>query len=336
MTALKLVGAHGSPYSRKMRSLLRYRHIPYQWILRRSKQDIAIPKMKVDLIPILVFPDGEAMIDSTPMIQRLEKDYSARSVIPADPALAFLDALLEDFADEWLTKAMFHYRWTYKPDIAKASVLLPLAHDPSMPDDQLEQLSKFISERQIGRLGLVGSNEGTGAVIENCYRQLLGAMDEVLHNRPFIMGEKPGASDFGLFGQLAQLVLFEPTSGALALEHSPRLVAWCDNMEDLSGVPDDAVWLTREQAKDALTGLLELCGAYYAPFLLANMEALEAGEQEVHCEVAGQHWQQGAFPYQGKCLQALREAYAALNADDQQFIDGVLAETGCESLFEEI
>ena len=48
---------------------------------------------------------------------------------PADPALAFLNYLLEDYADEWLTKAMFHYRWHYPADIALAGEVLPRWRD---------------------------------------------------------------------------------------------------------------------------------------------------------------------------------------------------------------
>ncbi len=59
MTPLKLVGGFGSPYSRKMRAVLRFRRIPFTWILRGSPDDVGIPEVPVALIPVLVFPgDG--------------------------------------------------------------------------------------------------------------------------------------------------------------------------------------------------------------------------------------------------------------------------------------
>ena len=39
------------------------------------------------------------------------------------------------------------------------------------------------------------------------------------------------------------------------------------------------------------------------------------------------------FGYQGKCLQWLREAYAALSDADRGSVDAVLDGTGCERLF---
>ncbi len=88
-----------------------------------------LPQPRVQLLPQLLLPgpDGtlEARTDSTPLIRELEQRYAGRSVIPPDGALAFIDALLEDYADEWLTKAMFHYRWAFAPDIANAAAILP-------------------------------------------------------------------------------------------------------------------------------------------------------------------------------------------------------------------
>ena len=335
---LKIVGAPGSPYSRKLRAVLRYRRIPHHWVLRNSRDDRGIPEVPVALIPVLVLP-GEAgapptaAIDSTPLIRRLEEIYPERSVIPTDPALAFVDALIEDYADEWVTKAMFHYRWAFAADVSKAAALLPRWHRVDVPDDRVSALSEMISERQIERLWVVGSNETTGPVIEASYRRLLELLDAHLAARPFVLGGRPGSADFGLFGQLTQLALFDPTPAALALELAPRVVAWVQVVEDLSGrEASEADWTPRDAVSETLRALLAEVGRVYAPFLIANAEALERGAERVECTIDGRKWVQQPFPYQGKCLRALREGFAALAADDREFVDALLAGTGCEAL----
>ena len=69
----------------------------------------------------------------------------------------------------------------------------------------------MFAERQVGRLGVVGSNEVTAPVIEDSYRRLLRLLDAHLTDSRFVLGGRPAASDFGLFGQLTQLAGFDPT-----------------------------------------------------------------------------------------------------------------------------
>ncbi len=340
MKPLKLVGGYGSPYSRKMRAVLRFRRIPFTWILRGSKEDVGIPVVPVALIPVLVFPGedskpDEAMIDSTFEIKRLERMFAERSTVPRDPALAFLQELLEDYGDEWLTKPMFHYRWNYAADIRKASHVLPLDRDYNLPPDTLAKASKFIAERQISRLGVVGSNEVTKPVIEDSYRRLLKLVDDHLAagNR-FLMGARPGVGDFGLFGQLTQLVHFDPTPAAIAAAETPRVVSWVSHLEDLSSIEvDDAAWIERGAIGHTLRAFFVEMGRVYAPFLIANARALKAKADKVECEIDGRPWVQRPFPYQGKCLGWLCESYAALSHSDRRFVDSILAGTGAEQIF---
>jgi glutathione S-transferase len=340
MTPLKLVGGFGSPYSRKMRAVLRFRRIPFIWIMRGSPDDVGIPEVPVALIPVLVFPGeagraDEAMIDSTFQIKRLEQMFHARSIIPPDPALAFFDALLEDYADEWLTKPMFHYRWKYAADIQKASHVLALDRNPLMSPDMLAKTSRFIADRQIERLRVVGSNDVTTPVIEASYRRLLGLLDaHLVAGRRFLMGARPGASDFALFGQLSQLAHFDPTPAAIAAAEAPRAVSWVSHLDDLSSFDvDDGGWSPREGAVTSLTPFLIEIGRVYAPFLLANARALSSRASEVRCEIDGLPWVQQPFPYQGKCLKWLRDDREALSAADRKFVDTALESTGADAIF---
>jgi len=148
------------------------------------------------------------------------------------------------------------------------------------------------------------------------------------------MGQRPGTSDFGLYGQLTQLAGFDPTPAAITLELAPRILAWVDVVEDLSGLElESRPWIGRDAVPATLRALLAEVGRVYAPFLLANADALARGAERVECTIDGQPWVQTPFPYQGKCLGWLRERHAALAPDDRAVVDGLLAGTGCEKLF---
>jgi glutathione S-transferase len=333
--SLQLVGAYGSPYSRKMRAVLRFRRLPFRWIVRGSEADVGIPPVPVNLIPVLVLPGNEVMIDSTFQIRRLEALHADRAIIPPDPPLVFLDALVEDYADEWVTKPMFHYRWSFAPDIARASRVLPLDARLALDPAAHARAAEAFARRQIDRLAVVGSNPTTAPVIEASYRRLLALLDARLAATPFLFGRRPASADFGLFGQLSQLTQFDPTPAAIAVDVAPRAIAWVNRMEDLSSLEvDEGAWADRDAVATGLRALLAEVGRTYGPFLVANAAALAAGAAEVVCEIDGTRWVQKPFPYQGKCLRWLREAHAALAPADRRWVDGALAGSGCERLLE--
>jgi glutathione S-transferase len=337
---LHLIGGTGSPYTRKMIGLLRYRHIPYTitWADPAGTLDaMGIEKPKPTFLPTFLFDDAngglKAQCDSTPIIRRLETMHYDRSVLPSDPALAFIDYLIEDFGDEWCTKYMFHYRWHPEADADNAGTLLPLGMGVSLATELHMQFKKVFSERQIGRLYVVGSNDTTAPVIDASYRRFLLAMENHLSQQPFMLGNRPGAGDFALYGQLTQLVGFDPTSRAIAHEISPRTVAWVDLMEDQSGLePVEDDWNSPDELPETLRGILDEVGRVYVPALLANAKAVQAGEKTWEDEIDGATWTQQKFPYQAKCLGWINEHYRALDDDARARVDALLAGTGCEAM----
>ena len=334
---LRIRGVHGSPYSMKMRAVLRYRQIPFKWVPQGSKWDDLPP---FPLIPAIAFPDAtgaytDTMIDSSPLIMRLEGMYSERSLVPTDAVVAFIDYLLEDYADEWVTKQMYHYRWYYSDAIDKAGKLLPLDSDQHMPTETLSRFSDYITERQIGRRALVGSTEENKPAIEESFYRLLDMMQAHLEVAPFLLGDRPGRGDLALYGQMTELLRWDPESVRIGIERAPRMVHWVERADDLSwwDVEGDNGWVTRDTIHPTTLALLPEIGLTYAPFLLANEAAMEAGAETFSCVIDGHPYSQGTFVYQRKCLKWIREEYAKLTTDDRRAVDALLAGTGCEILF---
>ena len=342
MKNIIIKGAPGSPYTRKMLSICRYRRIPYEFIIsgldgKGIMPTNHLPSAKIQLLPTVYFNKRKGkldpLIDSTFILRKLETIYKTRSIIPTNPVLNFLNYILEDFADEWLTKATFHYRWTYKKDIEKAGSTLSRWTSLTDTDDQILSIKKNIINRQVSRLKVVGSNNTTAKIIENSYIRVLRLMCNHMNNYPYIFGERPSSSDFAIFGQFSQLVLFDPTSMAIADRIASRVVAWTGIMEDMSGMQvSDKDWIKNINNNFSLKKIFCEVGKVYAPILLANAEAINKGKSEVICFIDNKRWRQDPFAYQLKCLNWIREEYKKMSKDSKIKVDSFLEGSGCEVL----
>eukprot|EP01043_Picozoa_sp_COSAG02_P052122 COSAG02_NODE_5573_length_4221_cov_5.669335_2_plen_390_part_00 len=220
--------AGGSPYTQKMLAVLRFYRLPHRYITGEARQGLVasgIAPPRPQLAPTFYFKD-EPMVDSTPIIARLEEGVGTRSLVPPTGAMAFLSRLIEDFGDEWVTKMMYHYRWDLDTDQQKASEFLMLSSNPALPARVLQERSKWIRERQTSRMDFVGSNVVTKPVIEGDFQRLVQLLDSHLaeSGRAFLFGERPSVADYGLFGQLSQLYRVENTSRVVMESISMRVV----------------------------------------------------------------------------------------------------------------
>ena len=92
-----------------------------------------------------------------------------------------------------------------------------------MSDERIAPVQQMIGDRQIGRLGVVGSNDVTAEVIEASYASFLDAFDAQLQRSRFLFGRRPASSDFAIMGQLTCLALFDPTPCAITAERADSL-----------------------------------------------------------------------------------------------------------------
>ncbi len=323
-----LHGIGPSPYSVKMRALLRYRRIPFVWIGTGDPRAAAVAASLPPVIPVLTFPDGRVMNDSTSLAYALEREHPGRrSIIPDDPVQAYLSDLFEDFGDEWVTKIMFHYRWFYEADRKFAQAWVVTSRDPVMAEKERRAAMQGFNDRQVGRMAMVGCTDQNRPILEESYRLILDTLDRHLRTKPFLFGSRPSLADFGLYGQ-QQILSVDPTPMAEMRERAIDVYCWLLRLDDASGV--EGTWnAPQEPLPDTLKTLLRHLGETYLPFLAANTKALQAGASEVTLEMQGKAYTQAPFRYQGKCHDALRKKLAALAPDVRRRLDPVLDEADC-------
>lgn len=318
----RIFGNELSPYSVKVRSYFRYKGIPHEWIVRSARTEEEFARhARLPLIPLVVSPEGSSLQDSTPILEKMEAVFPDPALQPSDPVTAFLSALLEEYADEWLNKAMFHYRWFYEPDQAVASERLARS---LMPDVDPAQGALMIQARMIPRLKFVGSREETKDVIEDSYRTLLRHLETHLAIRPYVFGGRPALADFGLAGQLYELAI-DPTPGAILRQEAPTVARWVERMLSPTGEGPFEDWSALAPTLEPL--LREEVGQRFVPWTLANAAALAAGEETFSVEIAGRAFSQETQKYHARSLAALRARHAAVGVCDP--LEAVLETAGC-------
>jgi glutathione S-transferase len=176
----RIFGAEVSPYSVKVRSVLPLQADPARVDRARSASTAEYQKYaKLPIIPLLVSPEGEAMQDSTPILEQIEQRFPEPSIHPEDPIAAFVSALLEEFGDEWGNKWMFHYRWAREADQISASERIGEAMSGAS-GDALKPVAAGIRERMIGRVWFVGSNAQTAPQIEQSFKDAVAQIEKHL------------------------------------------------------------------------------------------------------------------------------------------------------------
>jgi len=321
----RIYGGELSPYSVKVRSYFRYKDIPHEWIVRSADKMEEFEKhAKLPLIPLVVTPEDEGIQDSTAIIERMEALFPEPSIHPADPALRFLSALVEEFGDEWALKWMFHLRWWREVDRKSGAERIARMQFPDLDDAALESAVAMISDRMVGRLGFVGSSEQNVPIIEPSYRRGLELFDAHLASRPYAFGARPSFGDLALWGQLYQL-WSDPTAGGIMKGGFPNVTAYAERGLEPKSEGDFEAWDTL--APTMLPILGELVGAYFLPWATANAEAVEKGEETFTVELPGGSFTQGAQKFNAKTLAAVKAKYAA--TEDKSALDPILQQTGC-------
>ena len=83
---LRLFGSELSPYSVKVRSYLRFKRLPHDWVVRDSSTLAEFQRhARLPLIPLVLAPDGTAMQDSKARLRSPEMKRASEWSLQRDP-----------------------------------------------------------------------------------------------------------------------------------------------------------------------------------------------------------------------------------------------------------
>lgn len=329
-TGYRLFGTETSPFSIKVRSYLRYKKLPFDWVAKGfGTEDEFKSLARSDALPMLVSPNGGISHDSSLILSRIEAACKTPPATPEDPACQALAVLLEDYADEWLNKAMFHYRWGDTKSAKAAATRQAAQLFAGYEVEGLADIEKSIAKSMSGRLKNIGLSKKNGQIVETSFERFLSLLNAHLEHHLFLFGGHPSLADFALAGQLIQLLMDEK-SGNLIREKAPFVSAWCEFMEDpRPGAPFEDF----NAVKETLLPLIrdEVAETYIA-WALSNEASIAKKRKTCEADMAGETFKQNVQHHTARSFDAVKAAFAATPAHEG--LDAFLDEAGLGEVFD--
>ena len=273
----RLFGAETSAYSTKMRSYLSYKAFAFDWVPRTQESEDELQRVsRFATLPVLVAPSGFAVHDTTPLIEALEADSPEPSATPSDPALAFLASVLEEYADVWLAKAVFHYRWGRRRDQKIAAQRAVEEYYTLSPPEDRKASEERAIETMTSQLRLMQVDGELGEVVEKSFKKFVKLLDDHLRRHLFIFGERPSVADFAIAGQLIQM-LKDPTPAKIIEKDGQFLIRWCDFM---SAPTASGPFASLGDLRETLGPLFcDDLAVFFLPWAAENLESSLAGAE---------------------------------------------------------
>lgn len=277
-----------SPYSIKAAATLGYAGIPC-----RVKHENLVNRYAVlqrltgqTMVPVLRRDDW-AINDST-RIARWAEGQSERALVPEREGMEAVCWLLEEFADEWITRWMVFSRWCNDADARAAAREIGGEMTCGLPvvDRPLGRLASRMIKAQLGR---GGARESNRVALEQSRDRILQALEGYFDATDgYLFGGEPTAADFALYGQLEQYRR-DPT-GEDRMQVYPAISEWLDAVDRMR-VPHPVVAIRHgaEMELDKLRPLFgEMFGTYWRVIVAmhrARSEGLSRDDGPVRVEL---------------------------------------------------
>ena len=322
-----LHGSKRSYFTAKVENILHYLRIPHEFVEKQPHiGDELETRAGTGAVPVLHTPDDWVLADSTP-IARLLSDRSRQGpIVPTTPRQRAAALLLEDWLDEWFPRAAIYTRWNFDESvealpgsfIAEMSFGKPFhALDASeraqiqpMLDAALQELAPFRDMMTNQILVIGNATTELGGDIMDWFGVFLDDMATHLEQHAYLLGARPCVADFVLSGSFAAHFANDLWPRKYISKRQPVMLEWAERLWNAEA--GDETWLADDALPDTLAPLLAEIGRHFAPYLCANRDALDAGEEDFELDLGHGQRTFGVNRYRELCRLDVRDELLAL------------------------
>jgi len=270
-----------SPYSDKIRALLRYKRIPFVEHTENLETRFTVLQARTGktMVPVLITPDDQALNDSTAIAREMEKRHPAPATRWDDASMDAIAMLLEDYADEWLVRIMLASRWYHAADAAQNAAIIATGMTHGLFGIDFQRAAKDFPP------GIVSTVPKMGATPENAegwyamVPRILAAMEAVLDHSPFVTGSRPHLCDFAFYGMINQMRR-DPTGYGWISGGPKAVLTWLERLE--TACKEGGASSGGEPLSDAncLVPLVREAAQTYFRMSAANARAVDTGSKD--------------------------------------------------------
>jgi hypothetical protein len=238
--------------------------------------------------------------DSTSLARDLDQHQYRHEVplLPEQPGLAFICQLIDEAFDEFGLYMVHHNRWVTSASTNVMGAVTSAEAGKVLPFGVNKTMARKLPARQVRRCPYLfsvapagfdaGVNEAltplaradfpaTHDLLDTAWRQYLAAMEHILQQQPYLLGERFTLADASAYGQLS-MNLIDGRAAELLEELAPVTYRWlCDIRDGRHIGSRGELFLS-----DALQPLLTVISETFVPLMQQNATAytaaLEGGE----------------------------------------------------------
>jgi glutathione S-transferase len=330
MSVHTVYGYELSYFTRKVEAALQLKGVPHRRASKTLWRRWNIERLAgTHQVPVVRTPAGQYLFDSTPILSHLDTlNIGAR--LHDEGARGILIRIVEEWLDEWLPRAVIHYRWNLSECAEPASMAIAKETLPCAP--------RFVQRRIAGHIATWGKRACRALGVDTPHQQaaaeeevvrLFDALEAQLGVTPFAMGDRPTAVDATLLGGLRAHFLNDPAPRRL-LSTYPRILTWAKRA---TAEPQEGALPCFPQTTGFGRFILQEFGGAYTTMLLSNASALATSHRSFTADIYGAPQSYLARAYPERSRQLLNEAIAALPSVEQGPLEAWLSRHGLAEVF---